>query len=103
MLATDDVAASAAFWETAGFDLEPINNDMVAAERFGIELRIIRAGDVASVGGACYLHLAEVDPVHAEWSAAGLDVGNIVDQPWGMREFAIVDPGGNHIRVRQNI
>ena len=36
-------------------------------------------------------------------AAAGLDVTPIADQPWGMREFTLTDPFGNHIRVGRGI
>jgi len=36
---------------------------------------------------------------HARLVAAGLSVTPIEDMPWGMHEFTLTDPSGNHIRV----
>jgi hypothetical protein len=103
VLATDDVPASTAFWSSAGFELEHFAQDFVIAQRFGLELHLVRANRYERPGGGCYLHLASVDEVHAEWKAAGLPVSEVRDEPHGMREFSVTDPGRNHIRVGQNI
>ena len=47
----------------------------------------------------CYVHARNVDELHAAWSAAGLPVSDLADQPWGMREFSVKDPSGNLVRV----
>ncbi|MEO8089363.1 MAG: hypothetical protein ABI703_03595 [Gemmatimonadales bacterium] len=53
------------------------------------------------------LRVKDVDALHAECSEVGLPrVGTprleaVEDKPWGMREFAIVDPNGTLIRVGQ--
>jgi catechol 2,3-dioxygenase-like lactoylglutathione lyase family enzyme len=55
----------------------------------------------------CYWRVKDVDALHAECSEVGLPrVGTprleaVEDKPWGMREFAIVDPNGTLIRVGQ--
>lgn len=36
-------------------------------------------------------------------TAAGLSVTPIADQPWGMREFTLTDPFGNHIRIGHSV
>ena len=57
----------------------------------------------------CYWRVQDVDALYAECHACGLSkVGTprlvpVEDRPWGMREFAIVDPNGNLIRVGQQI
>lgn len=48
-----------------------------------------------------YLYVSDADAVHAAWHAAGVD-GRLVaprDTPWGLREFAYVDPDGTLHRV----
>ena len=55
----------------------------------------------------CYWRVQNVDALHAECQAADLPSAGIPrlegvgDKPWGMREFAIVDPNGNLVRVGQ--
>jgi catechol 2,3-dioxygenase-like lactoylglutathione lyase family enzyme len=59
--------------------------------------------------GQCYWPADDVDAFYAECMAIGLPASGeprlipVEDKPWGMREFAIVDPNGNLIRVGQQI
>jgi catechol 2,3-dioxygenase-like lactoylglutathione lyase family enzyme len=55
--------------------------------------------------GQCYWRVADPDALHAElrradvgkWPNARLDP--IEDKPWGTREFAMLDPSSNLIRI----
>jgi uncharacterized glyoxalase superfamily protein PhnB len=55
----------------------------------------------------CYIRVADVDRVQRDFTAADLPRTGIPrqdpleDKPWGMREFAIVDPDGNLLRIGQ--
>jgi catechol 2,3-dioxygenase-like lactoylglutathione lyase family enzyme len=57
----------------------------------------------------CYLRVNDVDKFHRDWSALGLPTEGIPrltairDEPWGMREFALVDANGNLIRVGEPV
>ena len=102
VLATDDLAASAAFWRTAGFDVSFYGPDFATAHRGRVELHLV-APPPGRDRGAAYLHARGVDRVHAEWKAAGLPVTDVQDEPWQMREFHVVDPGGNRVRIGQNV
>ena len=51
--------------------------------------------------GACDLGVTDVDRWHAGWAAAGYEPGAIEQTSWGGREFRIIDPAGNIVRVRQ--
>jgi hypothetical protein len=57
--------------------------------------------------GQCYWPADDVDELYAECKAIGLPTSGeprlvpVENKPWGMREFAIVDPNGNLIRVGQ--
>jgi ketosteroid isomerase-like protein len=54
---------------------------------------------------SCYWRVDDADRLHAEFSALQLPVSGIprltapADQPWGMREFTMVDPSGNLLRI----
>jgi len=54
---------------------------------------------------SCYWRVVDADQLHAELSALQLPLRGIPrltapeHQPWGMREFTIVDPSGNLIRI----
>jgi len=55
----------------------------------------------------CYWRVKDVDALYAEYEAAGLSRSGmprlepVEDKPWGMREFAIIDPTGNLVRIGQ--
>lgn len=54
---------------------------------------------------SCYWRVEDADRLHQEFAALNLPINGIprltapVDQPWGMREFTLVDPSGNLVRV----
>jgi hypothetical protein len=55
----------------------------------------------------CYLRLDDADRLYEEWDAVGVEsdpaTGSRLmapsDTDWGMREFALVDPNGNLLRI----
>lgn len=54
----------------------------------------------AESASGCYLRVADADAVHASWMALGArEVQHLVDQPYGIREFATEDLDGNLWRV----
>jgi hypothetical protein len=65
--------------------------------------------DQARSDAGCYLRVVDADRLHGEWSALGLPVEGIPrmsaprDEPWGMREFTIVDPSGNLLRIGHDL
>jgi catechol 2,3-dioxygenase-like lactoylglutathione lyase family enzyme len=50
----------------------------------------------------CYWRVSAVDAIHAE-CAGTPRLTTVENKPWGMREFAFVDPNGNLIRVGEEI
>jgi hypothetical protein len=60
-------------------------------------------------GNSCYLRVLDADQLHAELSNLQLPVQGIprlttpANQPWGMREFTIVDLSGNLLRIGHNL
>jgi len=103
VLPSGDLVASTEFWRAAGFEVEPFGDDFAIATRDGVEFHLVQPHPPARDRGAAYLHVRDVDRIHAAWKAAGLPVTEARDEPWEMREFHVVDPGGNRIRVGQNI
>ena len=63
--------------------------------------------DPAESSAGCYIRVQNVDGIYEVFAKANLPKAGIprIDQletkPWGMREFAIVDPDGNLIRIGQ--
>lgn len=86
---SDDVGARFAFVDFDGqsvFDLDAAADLDCSANRAG-----------------CYLIATDADAWHARMTSAGLPVSPIADQPWGMREFTLTDPSGNHVRIGRSI
>ena len=102
--------ATLAFYGLLGFTLEFEENEPAPYAILtlgGAELHFAGIADPARAGlhGACYLRVPDADALHAHGRAAGVPdeglprLGPIDDRPWGMREFALVDPDGNMLRV----
>ena len=59
--------------------------------------------------GQCYWRMDDADALYAEYRQAGLPASGIPrlvpieDKPWGMREFSLVDPTGNLVRIGHEI
>ena len=73
------------------------------AERDGISLHVIEWSDhdPARTGAHVYLYVSDADALHADWSNAGVDgeLGELMDTPYGLREFAFRDSEGTLLRV----
>ncbi|MEG3633878.1 bleomycin resistance protein [Micromonospora palythoicola] len=57
--------------------------------------------DPARTASTVYLYVSDVDALHAEWAASGVE-GRLTgprDTPYDLREFALVDPDGTLHRV----
>ncbi|WP_394970321.1 bleomycin resistance protein [uncultured Croceitalea sp.] len=52
---------------------------------------------------SCYIQVEEVDELYEEMKIAGVvhPNGPLQNQPWGMREFAVLDKDGNMIKFGQ--
>jgi uncharacterized glyoxalase superfamily protein PhnB len=104
-----DMAEAKAFYERAGFVVRIYSDDGGdAGDGFafvdydgqsvfdvdaapGMDPRLNRAG--------CYLVVPDADAWHRRLQEAGVAVTALVDQPWGMREFGLRHPSGNHVRI----
>ena len=67
-----------------------------------VELHFVHSPDTDphESHGGCYLRLADAQAVYDEWEPLALaEVHAPRDTPWGMREFFVVDPSGNLLRI----
>jgi hypothetical protein len=57
--------------------------------------------DPRTTAATVYWYVSDADALHDEWAAAGVDgrLGEPGDTPYGLREFAFVDPDGTLHRV----
>ena len=63
----------------------------------------------AESSAGCYIRVSDVEGICRDFTLAELPRRGIPrqdaleDKPWGMREFAIVDPDGNLLRIGQTL
>ena len=111
ILPSRDLAETRAFYERLGFKATGWWPDTFGG------YAILRRGDLAmhfflfreisplENYGQCYWRVKDVDALYDEYRAAGLPgsgvprIDVLEDKHWGMREFAVVDPTGNLIRI----
>jgi catechol 2,3-dioxygenase-like lactoylglutathione lyase family enzyme len=74
----------------------------------GVSLHLARVPDLDPERSvvACYVYVSDADALHAAWQAAGVGTDRVggrltavTDTPYGLREFAHIDPDGNLLRV----
>ena len=106
ILPARDIAETVAFYAKLGFTVVRLYQDFGAPylllRRDDVELHFVHSPetDPHESHGGCYLRLADAQAVYDEWEPIGLTrLHPISDRPWGMREFSVVDPSGNLIRI----
>jgi catechol 2,3-dioxygenase-like lactoylglutathione lyase family enzyme len=101
-----------AFYRRLGFDGEiHSHGDYAILRRGTVELHFFAHTELqpAESHAGCYLRVADVESVYRAFAAAQLPREGIPrqdaleDKPWGMREFAVVDPDGNLLRIGQTL
>ncbi|HEX5204436.1 VOC family protein [Paractinoplanes rhizophilus] len=50
-----------------------------------------------------YLYVSDADAVRREWDGVEGQLSEVMDTPWGMREFAYADPDGTVFRVGHHL
>ena len=104
VLPVSDIATAVPFYEALGFTVECYDDGYAWVKHGGWEYLHLERSDDAG-GGSAYLHVDDPDRWHVAFTAnaGGASIGEVTDQPWSMREFAVVDPDGNRIRFGANI
>lgn len=101
VLASLDIEATLDFYaEKLGFRPVARHADYGIVERDDVQIHFWLTDD-ASVPKAtsCRVDVTGIDQLYDEMSAAGVvhPNGPLTDQPWGLREFAVLDGDGNLI------
>jgi len=111
ILPSRNIEDTLAFYRRFGFD-----GDIWGAPHFyailtrdTVEIHFFTKSDLDpnSTAACCYIRVLDVDEIYREFVNVGLANGgtpriyNLENKPWGMREFSIVDPDGNLIRIGQ--
>jgi catechol 2,3-dioxygenase-like lactoylglutathione lyase family enzyme len=107
------VSAATEFYRRLGFEggAHQYNSDYAIFTRGAIELHFFTQNELvpAESSAGCYIRVLDVDSIYNACSTNGLPkagiprMDKIENKPWGLREFAIVDPDGNLLRIGQII
>ena len=101
-----DIESARTFYETLGFGFDQFDDSYAIVTLHGHELLHVAVHadvDRAANRTALYLNVEDVDTWYRRWSEAGIELGELADRPWGMREFQIRDPWGTTVRVGTNL
>jgi catechol 2,3-dioxygenase-like lactoylglutathione lyase family enzyme len=110
ILPSRSLSETLAFYGRLGFEGEiHAQGNYAMLSRGTLELHFFTHPELrpAESHAGCYLRVADVESVYQAFARAMLPRKGIPrqdaleDRPWGMREFAVVDPDGNLIRVGQ--
>ncbi len=97
-----DMDSSVAFYEAAGFTVHVyegggfafVRRDEQSVFDLGFEADL----DPAANKAGCYVIVPVADDWHTLFSDLRYPVTELRDEEYGMREFTLTDPSGNHLR-----
>lgn len=94
------------YQEKMGFDKVWWKDENYAViGRDKIEIHFWKCNDkIHPENTSCYIYVEKVDDLYKEMKKAGVvhPNGPLKNQPWGTREFAVLDLDGNMIKFGQN-
>jgi catechol 2,3-dioxygenase-like lactoylglutathione lyase family enzyme len=112
ILPARDLAATLAFYERLGFEALGAHWEVyryLIVRRGSLELHFWEQPNVdpLTTDFSCYLFVRDADALHAEWDGIGVPTDPVTgsrlmppaDTDYGLREFALVDPNGNLLRI----
>jgi len=107
------VSATVAFYTRLGFEggAHEFNSEYAILRRGSVELHFFTHRQLlpAESSAGCYIRVLDVASIYRSFSASQLPrtgiprMDTLEDKPWGLREFAVVDPDGNLLRIGQVI
>jgi predicted enzyme related to lactoylglutathione lyase len=102
-LPSDDVPSAVKHYcDVLGFSVNYEQKDIGVMDRDEVRLLLIaRTPQHSGIGSAC-VYVRDVDALYAELLRNGADVqGEPISQPWGLREFRLLDPDRNRLTFAQ--
>ena len=107
------VAVTTEFYRKLGFEggAHEFNGEYAIFRRGPVELHFFTHRELvpAESFAGCYIRVRDVQSIFQACSASGLPetgrprMDRLEDKPWGLKEFAVVDPDGNLLRIGQVI
>ena len=105
-LPSRDLAATSRFYARLGFRETFRDDGWLIVERGPLQIEFFPwpDHDPRKNLASCCLRVVDLDLLHQAFGAAGLSTRGVpritapVDQPWGLREFVVVDLDGNLLR-----
>jgi len=111
ILPSRSVSATVVFYASLGFEggANEFDSNYAILRRGTVELHFFTHKKLvpAESSAGCYIRVADVEAFYNSCLASRLPSSGIPrmerleDKPWGMREFAVIDPEGNLLRVGQ--
>ncbi len=98
IFAVADMPRAVAHYKRLGFEVSHYDDGYAFAQRQGVNLHLDLTDTPPPGGGLIYMHVDDADELAAEWRAAGAEVADPQDFPWGKHEGTHTDPDGNTIR-----
>ena len=112
ILPSRDLEQTLAFYERLGFELRgaPVERfRYLIVGRGTVEIHFFDAPDVdpLTTDFSCYVRVRDADDLYNEWNRIGIPTDPATgsrlvppgDTDYGLREFALVDPSGNLLRI----
>ena len=110
ILPSRDLNETRAFYAKLGFrawfgENAPWQYEIVSRGGLTVHFFLDRDLDPAKSSSGCYWRVLDADKLHSEFAALALPAEGIPrltapeDKNWWMREFTLVDPSGNLMRV----
>lgn len=111
ILPSRNLTETTEFYQKLGFETVADYEAYVILCRDSIEIHFSLLPEIISSESyaECYLRITNVDDLFQEFSRLALPtegiprLGALEDKPWGMREFYVVDPSGNLLKIGQVI
>jgi catechol 2,3-dioxygenase-like lactoylglutathione lyase family enzyme len=113
VLAVRDIGAAETFYASLGFGTKGRWDDLgyliMHLARVELHFSSRPSLDRFRSDGSVFLRVADARAVHARLAALALPeegvprLTTLEEKPWGMLEFALVDPDGNLLRVGQEL
>ncbi|MBI1839333.1 MAG: VOC family protein [Verrucomicrobia bacterium] len=113
ILPSRSVSETLVFYRRLGFDgeIRGVGDSYAILRKGPLELHFFAHRELvpAESCAGCYIRVSDVESIHGAFAQAQLPRRGIPrqdvleDKPWGMREFAVVDPDGNLLRIGQTL